>query len=347
MLKELLKQAIALAPPQSWPTYDGLELDRQEFLTSSQVASCLRMTGFEKHSTVKVDWAGNGYTERGHAIEAWLVKNLRRLEALGYKLEYMGEDQVSFYDPDIGLSGTPDGILTLPTGEKVLLEFKSIDPRSNKSNLPKKKHIYQTTQNIYLVNKCLKLAIMRGFLIYLDASDVFNVHETEVIYDPYIVQEVIARAEKLWAAKDGDELPAEGIVNGDCDYCPFHAQCSEFVSLSRQLEVAKKGDSLFSLGERIELSDHDLMIAKDYAHTSQVVKHLEKTVLDPFEEEFKETLKAVGGRCFIDQWEVSYTEYPGKETLDKEALIADGINLWNYTKVGKPYGVVRIKMRKD
>jgi hypothetical protein len=33
--------------------------------------------------------------------------------------------------------------------------------------------------------------------------------------------------------------------------------------------------------------------------------------------------------------------YPGRETLDKKALVADGIDVSKYQKVGKPYPVFR------
>lgn len=86
MLKELYEQSHAMAPRDSWPTYDGFELDRSEFLTSSEVSKCLRWSFFSKYPEkypLPVGKGGNnGFAERGHAIEARFVQKIRLLEQI-------------------------------------------------------------------------------------------------------------------------------------------------------------------------------------------------------------------------------------------------------------------------
>ena len=48
MLKTLLLEANKAAPKQSWPTYDGKELPREEYLTASEVGSCLMKSYFDQ-----------------------------------------------------------------------------------------------------------------------------------------------------------------------------------------------------------------------------------------------------------------------------------------------------------
>lgn len=343
MLKELIAEAVENEPPKEWPTYDGKILPREEYLSASEVASCLRMTYFNKYPSDQFPSRGyrsNGYAERGHAIEAHLVSKLRNTTA---RLDYAGDNQVSFYSPEQGISGTPDGLLQLPSGEWVLIDFKSIDPRTNRNNLPKKKHVWQVNQNIYLVNMCApEYKVKRAFLYYIDASDIYDIQEEEIQYDLSIIQEVLERANRLWIAKDGDELPPEGIINDDCDFCPHHARCSAFVDLHRQVEVAKVGSGGFLQ----EIVDDDQ--SRDLIRLlslRRMAKALEKDI-DTLTPAVRKLLKSYDGEVIVEGEVLTYQEYPGRETLDKKAMVAAGIDIEPYTKIGKPYGVIRSKKLK-
>lgn len=338
MLKTLLLEANRAEPPKEWPTYDGKELDRSEFLSASEVADCLRKTYFNKYSPGE-GYRSNGYAERGHAIEQWWAQKLRNTSRT---IHFMHPEQVSFYDAELGLSATPDGLLQLPTGEWVMFDFKSIDPRTNKSNLPKKKHIYQVVQGMFLVNSCLpKYNVKRAFLYYIDASDIWDIREHEIAYDSALVQEVIERADKLWTAKTPTDVEAEGIALDDCDLCPHQAKCSAFVDAQRKMEVAKKGSGGF-----LELqSDDDVDTLQQYVSLYAIQK---KTVqdMDALSEVVKKIVKDAGGKLIINDAKVSYGEYPGKTTIDKDAMTAAGLDIEAYQKVGKPYGTLRITPQK-
>src|SRR4029078_7651177 len=115
-------------------------------------------------------------------------------------------------------------LLTLPnTGEKIILEIKSIDPRTNKNNLPKRAHVLQAQQNMLLVSRCLGIELKRAALIYVDASNLFDQQEFEVLWDADMQEELMDRAEDLEVAVAASDLEAEGMMNDGCQYCQHGA----------------------------------------------------------------------------------------------------------------------------
>ncbi len=345
ILKGLLEQAFADAPPDSWPTYDGMELDRSEFLTSSQVATCLRQSYFEKHADQfpHEGFRGNGYTERGHAIEAWLVSKLLLLTGRGFKFYFIGEMQRSFYDPILGLSGTPDGVIEFPNGQRVLLEFKSFDPRSNTNNFPRRKHVLQTQQNMFLVNQCLGWDISEAIIFYINASDVFDCYEFPIAYDEKEVELCKQRALLLWEADGPEDLEPEGILTGDCEYCPAFRHCSAFVGTKKMLEAAGTGSGNFLLppvGE-LEIAEAELRLIEQFLSMRSDHLAAEKE-FEKIKTSTKELVRRLGGGFIIDGEALTYKEEPGRITLDKAALIKAGIDVAKFEKVGRPYGVLTV-----
>lgn len=352
MLKELYEQARSLEGEKVWPTYDGKLLDRKEFLSSSEIGRCIRWSFFSKYPEkypLPVGKGGNnGFAERGHAIEAHFVEKIKHLEQIGYKFEYVGDDQRSFYDADLGLSGTPDGVMTTPDGRKFLLELKSIDPRFNKANLPKKGHIPQTQQNMYLVEKCLNIKFDGGILFYIDASDVWNVKEFAVSGYNEIVEWAQERANQLWEATDPEMVEAEGLYSGDCDLCPFTHHCSQHISTATLLAKAKEAGSPFleSL-EPTELKAEErgaiYMFLDARASEKEHAKEKEEV-----EDEVKQMvmehdglIRLEDGTCLVA------TLTAGRATIDKALLVGKGIDLDEVTKLGKPFITMNVKEPKQ
>lgn len=352
MIRELLQTALVEEGPKSWPTYDGLELDRNEFLTSSEVASCLRMAFFGKtpNRYPRKVQSTNGYAERGNAIEAWLVEKFKHLKKLGYKFEYMGKDQRSFYHADLGISGTPDGLMTTPDGKKILLEIKSIDPRFNKNNLPKKPHIWQTQQNMFLVEHCLNIKLDGAILFYIDASNVFDISEFPVSYDPDTVQRTIERANALWDATDPEQLEGEGVYNGDCDYCAFTMHCSKTVGMLKALEKAGEAAAPFFgvPGDAGETEVDAELVAKveQFVEAWSMMKEYGDQK-EEVEDEIKQAVEARGGRLQVHGWQLSTTMMAGRETVDRKAAAAAGVDLDPFVKVGAPFVMMRVKEPKE
>ena len=353
MFREIFQLALANAEKMKWPTYNGLELDRREFLTSSEVAMCLRKAYFSKNPEQyppKVSGSGtgeNGFTERGHAIEAWLVKKLKPLINMKWQIEYMGEDQRSFYDPELGISGTPDGLLTSPDGKKWLLEIKSIDPRFNKNNLPKKGHIYQTQQNMFLVQLCLDIKLEGAVLLYIDASNVYDIKEYPMVYDTNLVNESIKRADMLWTANNPDDLEPEGIYNGDCEYCLFTHHCSKVVDMQKTLERLGPeatpffGDPHDDSGETESLNDEERMQVEQWLQSWEGLKQYEADKKE-VDGEVRQLVIRYNGRLQVDGWQITGTTQSGRETIDKKLMEADGLDLNKYMKTGAPFVVLKV-----
>jgi hypothetical protein len=352
MLKELYEQAISLTPETQWPTFDGKLLDRSEFLTSSEVSKCLRWTYFEKNKEKfprPVGKSGNnGYAERGHAIEAAFVKKIKLLEKYGYIFEYMGDDQRSFYDADLGLSGTPDGVMTDPQGKVWLLELKSIDPRFNKKNLPKKGHIPQTNQNIYLVNHCLGTSITESCLFYIDASDIWDTKEFGHTYSGEMLNVSIERAELLWGAESQDDLEPEGIYSGDCDLCPFTHHCSQTLDTNKLLQtLVEKNSPFLQSVEPTTLSAEQQELVDTFLIARNATLHYEK-VKDNLSGEVKKLVIDNGGFLITEDHTVLKADLSaGRESIDKMALVALGVDLEAVTKQGKPFVTLTVKEPKE
>lgn len=221
---------------QAWPTYDGKELDRTKFVSSSDTGKCARQIWYGKNIHLiegnfiqkKFPW---GYAQRGHAHEAWIVERLAALESPLLQFEYTGQDQVSFYEGK--QSGTPDGLMTkwvtdLPA--RYTLEFKSIDPRTKLSNLPKKEHLDQVIQNSELMEACLDIEIDGGYLCYSNASDFSTVTEFFVNTKSQQAIDRAAfledRAYEIMAAPTAEDVSPEGLYTGGCKQCDFASVCT-------------------------------------------------------------------------------------------------------------------------
>jgi hypothetical protein len=346
MFRELFQLALANSEPQGWPTYDGLELDRTEFLTSSETAQCLRKAFFSKnshkyHPKLGAGSGSNGFAERGHAIEAWLVTKLRPLRRMGYTFAFMGKDQRSFYDADLGISGTPDGLITTPDGKMWLLEIKSIDPRYNKNNLPKKGHVNQTQQNMFLVQQCLKIKLEGAILVYIDASNVYDIREFTMVYDEEMVQEGLNRSNILWNANEPDDLEPEGVYNGDCEYCAFTHHCSQVVNMQKTLERLGSVAAPFLEGETEGLNASEVMWVEQYVQAWEGLKQYGNEK-EEVEGEVKRVLMEHNGLMQVGGYKLVGTMQAGRETIDKKLMEADGLDLTKYTKTGAPFVVLKI-----
>lgn len=347
MFTEIFRLAIAHAEPQKWPTFDGMVLDRDDFLTSSETSSCLRMAFFKKNAQQYSPKVGNalgtnGYAERGHAIEAWLVETLKPLKKMGYQFSFMGNEQRSFYDADLGVSGTPDGLMRTPDGSLYLLEIKSIDPRTNKNNLPKKSHVWQVQQNMFLVQHCLKIKLDGAILFYIDASNVFDVKEYPIAYDETLVEQVLDRASLLWGADKPDDLEPDGIYGGECDRCAFTHHCSQTVQMQNTLAKLQEKPSPFLSGETESLNDEERMQVEQWLDAYDGLKQYGEQKSD-VDGELRRLVVHHNGYVEVGGRGIMSRTQAGRETIDRKALEADGIDVDKYMKQGAPFVVLTVK----
>lgn len=272
-----------LTKQQSWPTFDGQHLTRSNFLSASEAGSCIRKLGFSKAAPLVVHDIENegidpdhpdlsaaskyGYFERGHAVEAWIVKTLMEAMVEGEVLAYVGDDQVSLYSEELGVSGTPDGYYYKEDGtDWALLEFKSV---GSMVMGPPAQHIRQVQVNMglfrYLAEKHEEgphaFIQMMGMdadvlcpegelipwtcarILYVESNNFFNTKMFEIEYDG---GEEFIKACQASAflfidgqAADPADLAPEGKNEGGgaCRFCDFKMQCA---AIEGDAEFAKQ-----------------------------------------------------------------------------------------------------------
>lgn len=225
---------------QSWPAHDGTMLDRTQFVSSSEIGNCIRRIWFSKFTPNEGSFPW-GYAERGHSHEAWIVEQLRNSDQ--YTFSFIGEEQRSFYDGN--QSGTPDGLAYCSDqGHYLTLEFKSIDPRTNRANLPKENHLMQCVQNMDLMQHCLDVDIAGTLLAYSDASNYSLIDEFFIPNGTpethQMMDNLQERANSVMTAASAELLPPEGLYTGDCKNCAYQAQCSAAIK-AKQNEGERHG----------------------------------------------------------------------------------------------------------
>lgn len=235
-LPSLLRSAYSQRENKVFRTINGEPLDRTKYVSASEASSCLRMLKFNK--TVGTGRPNTldelGFAERGHAIEAWVNQLMSEIKG-DVEILYYGDDQVSLTR---GVqSGTPDGIIKTAQGVWVL-DIKSIDPRTNRTYLPKHANVMQIQQNIFLVRETFDTEVIGGIVLYVDCSNVDDMLQINLEPDEQVIYELQKRASRVMQATSPDELPAEGVLteNG-CRFCAHTARCSEFVSEHKKQEV--------------------------------------------------------------------------------------------------------------
>lgn len=226
------------AEPEAWLDWRGNHHNRKRHVSASEIGSCARQIKFGK-MLPSAGLKTNGFAERGNSVEAWAVEQLRYS---GVGLIAVGEEQRTVWD---GVqSGTPDGIIRTQNGD-VLWECKSFDPRANTTKFPTKKHVWQVTQNIDLVNTCYDLDIDYGVITYINASNYFDILDFPVEFDVDLAKQLEDRAYWIHEAESPGDLPAEGMFTGECGNCAFTEQCSGAVEAAKRMnEKAKEQENV-------------------------------------------------------------------------------------------------------
>lgn len=335
-LPAMIDSAVRNRPPTVWPRFDGGDLDRDRFLTSSENMACLRMLKFRK--TFGEGRTDYGMMERGHAVEAWVVDRLEEaFEGAKATLEYYGFMQRSFVDTEARLSGTPDGLLTIGLRKKVrhLLEIKSVDPRTNLESWdrPKPQHEAQVQQNMHLL-AVAGMPCKSALVLYVDASNFQRSRQFEVTFDPSAAERSATRAQLLFDAKKPDDLPAEGLTNGGCTYCAFTEQCSA-IQQSRKAAVPGATTAPPSLPDFAPRGISDTVRA--FAELNE-----ERKALDARAKELGDKIKEYAQQTEVAEIRTSkyladVKQIAGRKTLDVAAYeAATGVPAEGYYKIGKP-----------
>ncbi len=225
ILSPLIDMGYHAKPPMRWPTYDGAELDRSQFMTSSEAANCERRIKFHKTSTTGSSGVvqSYGFMERGNTIETWVVDMMRAALPDGWDLQIAGTDQVSFHFGH--QSGTPDGYLVTQSGKRYTVEIKSIDGFIKVANLPKFGHVEQCQQNMVLMELC-QYPVDGCILLYVNASNYQVRTEFLLEKDEAMMHNLEMKAKRIMNAATPHDLEPTGLfIDKQCTYCDFKKQC--------------------------------------------------------------------------------------------------------------------------
>ncbi len=229
----------------------GFSHDRSKTVGASEIGQCIRKTVYSKLGLAPDEDqpSDTGFTTRGNVLEdAWSAPLLEHwAKANGGGFIHGGqENQITLKGDKVPLSSTPDGVaIKMPRdclaeygvpdigpSCAVACEIKSIDPRYNKSKLPKIAHPAQIMTQIGLIRRTASMGVKPdwGIVFYVDASDLFDLKVYPFKYSESAFKSLVMRADAIMKCDDPNKAPPEGKARGgsDCTECPYARQCLGF-----------------------------------------------------------------------------------------------------------------------
>lgn len=315
--------------------------DRTKYLNASENTACIRKIWYGKNGAEEEeqDW---GYARRGKHAELYFEAMLSLANA---PLTLAGDSQVSVQDEKRKLSATPDGVLVYDD-ERIAVEFKTFDPRSNTKKFPTPAHVAQLEQAMALLQQQYLADPNRlkddkpdkaisGRLVYMNASNFNDIYEFTIPHRPAILDEMAKKAKKVFGAKKVSSLDREGKRTGECrNRCSFNGICGvDPESVGYKETKANRGSHL-----------HDAVLALEEAKAQEAAT---KTARANATETIKQELLArKTGRLEIGPYEVKVQVVKGRRSLDRPAVKAAGIDLSPFETVGQPSERLTVTMNK-
>ena len=332
--------------------------DRSKTLGASETFSCLRRSWFTKfgeaagfiqdEDEAELSW---GAMERGNVIEnAFVVPAFRHSDL---ELLYAGEEQETLVD---GLnSATLDGLITGLKSDAlkkygindiesdcIVLEIKSIDPRVSLDE-EKAVHHGQAQVQLGIVRALTEFKPVYAVIIYVDASFLDVIYPFVVKYDPLKYKAGKTRARILFEEVGADGYPGdihpEGKLSDECRYCPWFGACSAVTkNLIPTEDDSKNLDSeTISQMEGLIFEQRNAKRLEEDAH--EVNESVKQRIKDMLVANSTKRMRSLPKKKGSNEptWSVSWSSLDGKETLDKDAAKAAGIDLQKYMKSGNPY----------
>jgi CRISPR/Cas system-associated exonuclease Cas4 (RecB family) len=163
---------------------------------------------WQKHDPLP-DTGSWGWAERGRMVESWVVERLR---AAHVPIQH---EQLTLIDGS--LSATIDLVI-----RRIDVEIKSYDPRKYK-NIRQHRHDMQVQAQLGL------LGASEGVLVYVNCSNLQEIHEFPVLADAVTYEALQRRADRIMSETDPRELLPEGRIAGgkECERCPYQERCKE------------------------------------------------------------------------------------------------------------------------
>lgn len=330
--------------------------DRNLSMGASEVFDCLRKAffkkrGFEIDEGYDQSW---GAMERGNLIEDYYVVPALDV-GLPEGVDLIGagqSDQTTFLDEENFLSATPDGLVAnLPSNalslygiediesDCITVEVKSIDPRVN---LTEEKTIHRGQVNVQmgLIRDQTDFKPRYAVILYVDASFLDNIKPFIVRFDEKTYAAAKQRAKKVFAAKTPEDLAAEGKMTGACKLCQFAKRCNMLNLAAVPTESYDKTTSDKDRDAMAKLVAAEAKAKEESKKAEQAVEVAKLEIKEYLKKLGTKNLKAIDG-----SWNVSYSTQKGRTTLDKEAMIEDGIDLTKYQVEGEGFEVLRVTVK--
>lgn len=306
--------------------------DRKAYLNASEAAYCIRKQWYSKHQPDAEEEQQWGWARRGIHGEKYLVDALR---AVNVPIINAWPEQWSMQDDDLRISCTPDGYIAYDD-EWLGIEFKTIDPRTNRNYLPKAPHVTQLQICMAMIDKQIdNPGINKGILVYMDASNYDDIIQYEIEADHSILKKMERRANKVLNAKDPSTLDREGKRDGgkECStMCGFKDICGVTSEATPGKKRANRGSNFDATALRfMELKDQEDAIKAEKSRLSEDIKN---------ELHARQVNKAVVGNI-----DVSLSVSKGRASLDKKAVAAAGIDLSPFETVGAPVESLTLKRK--
>lgn len=314
--------------------------DRSKTVGGSEIDTCPRKV---KDSKVNDrSWGGNGYTARGKGMESALCDVFARIERR-YRIvkqqdlwfTQIGDRQETLVDHDYGASATPDGFLRID-GETYYLEIKSIDPRVASKNLPKARHVAQVQYGMAICRRTGHSNPLGGLLIYQNASDWADINIFPIEPDEEAQNALLKRAKQINDAKSPMDLEPLGLAAGgaECAGCPLEATCKQ----ERVARIAAYDDGA---DDRGPLPDAVIAELDDLAR-ARTTALLEEAEAKATKERATDQIRLLlethdASVAQTPGFKIRYSVSKGRETFDRKAAEADGLDLSPYMRQGNGF----------
>lgn len=333
------------------------EHDRSTTVGASEAFNCLRQLVYEKRhkefgAEPDEDYVERwGATERGNLIENHFVVPAMAHLPDGLDFHLGGTHQVTHVlsrnsaTPDGLITGVPSGPVEIKYGDLAYLlpevtsgciglEIKSIDPRAQLEE-ERTKHAFQSQIGIGMIRETTQWKPDYWVILYVDAAWLDHIKPFVITYDPKVFETAKKRAHKVYEVDDPQKVMPEGKIDGGCKYCRWKRACGQaFVD---QIDALSKKDEIDEVGLAIaDTMVRDVLSAKaDMDAATERYEFLRQEMKDWLVE---------SGRSKIgsEEWTVTWYTMPGRKTLDKRAMTADGIDLSKYEMQGASYDVLKI-----
>jgi|TARA_Y100000310_G_C20704273_1_gene833463 CRISPR/Cas system-associated exonuclease Cas4 (RecB family) len=298
---------------------EGFNIDRSKYMNASEAGTCIRKQWYskrpDKFKPEEQDW---GFAWRGSHGEIYQVESL---VAANVPLVFALENQFSIADDETKIAATPDGVIAYDD-EWIVPEFKTIDPRTNRRNLPREHHVLQLKIAMKLVDQHYdNPGIKKGLLIYMDASNFNDIVQFEVDFDDDILKANAKRAQRILKARNPDTLDREGKKTGDCKYCPYTEACG----------VAESDASGSGRGYRGSALDGAVQLHVEIKEEIDKQTARRKAIGETIKQEL---LKRKTDKITVGDITATLSTVKGRTSLDKAAVKKAGIDLSPFEKVG-------------